>query len=191
MAGATGLEPATSGVTGRRSNQLSYAPFIGRPSPTSEGATLISPRKPCQAWPSKPVSRAQRQHSWALIDDLAWWAMRDLNPRPPRCKRDALPAELIALGGRTRSPIRAVRSPSTRSIQRVAQSLSRFELGLFRSGNLYFFTGARIASFRRRASGHRKSAKADQPYFVAAFECFRNRVEDGIDSPTCFRLSQL
>jgi hypothetical protein len=29
-AGATGLEPATSGVTGRRSNQLSYAPKGGR-----------------------------------------------------------------------------------------------------------------------------------------------------------------
>jgi hypothetical protein len=29
-AGATGLEPATSGVTGRRSNRLSYAPSGGR-----------------------------------------------------------------------------------------------------------------------------------------------------------------
>jgi hypothetical protein len=29
VAGATGLEPAASGVTGRRSNQLSYAP--GKP----------------------------------------------------------------------------------------------------------------------------------------------------------------
>jgi hypothetical protein len=28
-AGATGLEPAASGVTGRRSNQLSYAPSTG------------------------------------------------------------------------------------------------------------------------------------------------------------------
>ncbi len=28
MAGPTGLEPATSGVTGQRSNQLSYGPFV-------------------------------------------------------------------------------------------------------------------------------------------------------------------
>ena len=29
MAGVTGLEPATSGVTGQRSNQLSYTPAKG------------------------------------------------------------------------------------------------------------------------------------------------------------------
>ena len=40
MAGATGLEPAASGVTGRRSNQLSYAPNVG------SGADLnLTPRQ--------------------------------------------------------------------------------------------------------------------------------------------------
>jgi hypothetical protein len=28
LAGATGIEPATSGVTGRRSNRLNYAPKL-------------------------------------------------------------------------------------------------------------------------------------------------------------------
>lgn len=28
---------------------------------------------------------------------LTWWAVQDLNLRPSRCKRDALPAELTAL----------------------------------------------------------------------------------------------
>ncbi len=37
-AGATGLEPATSGVTGRRSNQLSYAPRRG---PASKAGTQL------------------------------------------------------------------------------------------------------------------------------------------------------
>jgi hypothetical protein len=40
-AGATGLEPATSGVTGRRSNQLSYAPCEGR---SKYGKRNFSPR---------------------------------------------------------------------------------------------------------------------------------------------------
>jgi hypothetical protein len=138
MAGATGLEPATSGVTGRRSNQLSYAPMAfdrgGHPVPS--GLTLSPPPQTCQAnrrqprqHPTQPdlvvrskrmvperfVNRTTRLIGWwccsadrwgrpsvgiALFRRRNrtgdWWAMRGSNPRPPRCKRGALPAELIA-----------------------------------------------------------------------------------------------
>jgi hypothetical protein len=54
VTGATGLEPATSGVTGRRSNQLSYAPRGWATSarrPLSQGRSIRS-RK---GWPWRLV----------------------------------------------------------------------------------------------------------------------------------------
>ena len=42
MAGATGLEPATSGVTGQRSNQLSYAPAIREGGKLREAARIVN-----------------------------------------------------------------------------------------------------------------------------------------------------
>ena len=40
MARETGLEPATSGVTGRRSNQLSYSPASGGAKRPRSGVTF-------------------------------------------------------------------------------------------------------------------------------------------------------
>jgi hypothetical protein len=45
VAGVTGLEPATSGLTGRRSNQLSYTPVSGCPhTADSEGDSIGTAR---------------------------------------------------------------------------------------------------------------------------------------------------
>jgi hypothetical protein len=49
MAGATGLEPATFGVTGRHSNQLSYAPAYGSQRAPREGGRCTGATLPCQA----------------------------------------------------------------------------------------------------------------------------------------------
>ena len=42
-------------------------------------------------------------HSNLLLD---WWVLRDLNPRPPPCKGDALPAELSTLANQGRASLR-------------------------------------------------------------------------------------
>src|SRR5512133_1385383 len=47
VTGATGLEPATSGVTGRRSNQLNYAP-AGRT--VSPRVRCFEPQQPKRTW---------------------------------------------------------------------------------------------------------------------------------------------
>ena len=152
MAGATGLEPATSGVTGRRSNQLSYAP-----SALDRACTLNPPAQRCQAGARRsyrpsacrlasagiaaPAGPAFPGPCCALCSGLQWWAMRDSNPRPPRCKRGALPAELIALdrSGQRPKPATDLNNNTGRRrpapilrplIQRIAQTLPRLELGL-------------------------------------------------------------
>jgi hypothetical protein len=83
MARETGLEPATSGVTGRRSNQLSYS----------------------------PASRWQRPRNGGWSDTAGAYASQGLppaeshGPRQPR-RRLAPPVFLGAAGGRERARIR-------------------------------------------------------------------------------------
>ncbi len=50
MAGATGLEPAASAVTGQRSNQLSYAP-----QPKERDVASIQLKSQRENWTSKPA----------------------------------------------------------------------------------------------------------------------------------------
>ena len=44
MAGTTGLEPATSAVTGQRSNQLNYVPFNNLQAPDLSVSVVVSVR---------------------------------------------------------------------------------------------------------------------------------------------------
>ena len=89
VAGVTRLELATSGVTGRRSNQ-----------------TELHPR----GWDKRSASKFQRTGVHRIYHRRAvnmyrcyfpwpgkWWAVTGSNRRPFGCKPNALPAELTAL----------------------------------------------------------------------------------------------
>ena len=67
LAGSTGLEPAASGVTGRRSNQLNYNP-----------------------------AKRDRHITRSPDHQIRWWAVQDSNLWQPACKAGALPTELTA-----------------------------------------------------------------------------------------------
>jgi hypothetical protein len=133
VAGATGLEPAASGVTGRRSNQLSYAPAYGRHyilggAPTRTLAPMGCQANEPQFRPANLARESNSNHPRDVVLNFPastlwppWWAMRDSNPRPPRCKRDALPTELIA-----RADGSLVTRPRPRHLYRRAEFPPRF-----------------------------------------------------------------
>jgi hypothetical protein len=116
MAGATGLEPATSGVTGRRSNQLSYAPaastWAGTPTPPAGG---------CQASPSRS-SRATRP------ERLPYDTSTSSSRRSTRSRRRSTLSSRLGIDAKSvfnaaKSPCRPATSRST-AARRVITSSS-------------------------------------------------------------------
>ena len=72
MAGTTGLEPATSAVTGQRSNQLSYVPYVfaANPRKSQNLLAILMPTLACfhparlQINPAvKPIASHRKQRN--------------------------------------------------------------------------------------------------------------------------------
>src|SRR5204862_8341146 len=81
MAEPTGFEPATSDVTGRRSNQLNYASALRHCRFSISDCRLIyqTCRSAIGNWQST----------------MFWWARRDSNPQPLPCKGSRLPLTYV------------------------------------------------------------------------------------------------
>jgi hypothetical protein len=88
LVGAAGIEPATLSLSGTRSNQLSYAPYVNR-----HAALTCLRRSP---------RLGQSARSKPLRGRVELWRQPGSNRRPQACKACALPTELCP---RVRNPI--------------------------------------------------------------------------------------
>ena len=87
LAGSTGLEPAASGVTGRRSNQLNYDPeqtapdVQQRPPQSAQTRTTNLSDRRAFANPHSARGMVDRQlpASATWIRGRWWWAVQDSN----------------------------------------------------------------------------------------------------------------
>ena len=95
MAGATGLEPATSGVTGQRSNQLSYTPAVSVALVLSNQPTEVNCITDFKHLKAKPINYAgspvSRRVEWKGIYLSLWhfsmvkpFSFASLTKIPPR-----------------------------------------------------------------------------------------------------------
>src|SRR5713101_229505 len=128
-----------------------------------------------------------------MTANLGWWAMTDSNRRPPRCKRDALPAELIAQASEpdAYTGVRDGAGVTPPLVQFVAQPLARFELSLLRRGDPDLLPGARIAPFRGGAGSNREGAEPDETDLGATPQRTGDRLEHRFDRAVCGRFRQV
>ena len=113
-AGATGLEPATSAVTGQRSNLLSYAPAMlgapGRRSVPLQYAKAGPSAPPRQDWPAGQLSTRLPAHGARRSHPSAEFEPADGDARGParRARRDrSVPAGRNQLLARAHAALRS------------------------------------------------------------------------------------
>ena len=156
--GATGLEPATSGVTGRRSNQLSYAPRRAR-AEYSEGAAQLLGSRRCFSGRTNHSGRPTKGRHRHMKVRKTSRRRGDCSRR--RCRWPQQPSRWPAtfIGDRRATSVLRGTRARTRSTPRAATTASRavggddtIDLGAGRD---------RVA--RRRGQRHRQRRRRQRP----------------------------